>query len=57
MDKHKLLHQLQELQQKLREVAEARGSLTDPDVLAVSEEVDQLILIFQKIQKSENSLS
>jgi hypothetical protein len=53
MDKNHLLIQLQSLRLKLHEIAEARGSLTDPDVLAISEEADQLIVALQHIQKNE----
>lgn len=53
MDKNHLLKQLQSLRLKLHEVAEARGSLTDPDVLAISEEADQLIVALQHIQRNE----
>ncbi|WP_336790896.1 aspartyl-phosphate phosphatase Spo0E family protein [Paenibacillus sp. MMO-177] len=53
MDKTDLLIQLQSLRLKLHEVAEARGSLTDPDVLAISEEADQLIVALQHIQRNE----
>lgn len=53
MDKNRLLIQLQSLRQKLHEIAEARGSLTDPEVLAISEEADQLIVALQHIQRDE----
>ncbi|MGG4145102.1 aspartyl-phosphate phosphatase Spo0E family protein [Paenibacillus algorifonticola] len=53
MDKIILLDQLQSLRLKLHEIAEARGSLTDPDVLAVSEEADQLIVALQQMQRDE----
>ncbi|WP_424769075.1 Spo0E family sporulation regulatory protein-aspartic acid phosphatase [Paenibacillus sp. sgz302251] len=53
MDKNHLLKQLQSLRLKLHEIAEARGSLTDPDVLAISEEADQLIVALQYIQRNE----
>jgi Spo0E like sporulation regulatory protein len=52
-DKITLLHELQVLRTKLFEMAEARGSLTDPEVLAISEEADQLIVMLQHIQKEE----
>ncbi|QHW32107.1 aspartyl-phosphate phosphatase Spo0E family protein [Paenibacillus rhizovicinus] len=52
-DKITLLHELQVLRKKLFEMAEARGSLTDPEVLAISEEADQLIVMLQHIQKEE----
>ncbi|WP_241674901.1 aspartyl-phosphate phosphatase Spo0E family protein [Paenibacillus luteus] len=48
-----MLKQLQSLRLKLHEIAEARGSLTDPDVLAISEEADQLIVALQYIQRNE----
>ncbi|WP_020618201.1 aspartyl-phosphate phosphatase Spo0E family protein [Paenibacillus daejeonensis] len=54
-DKSKLLDQLQRLRLQLHELAEARGSLTDPDVIAISEEADRLIVILQHLQKSEMS--
>ncbi|MHA7967649.1 Spo0E family sporulation regulatory protein-aspartic acid phosphatase [Paenibacillus sp. CAU 1782] len=56
MDKNYLLAQLQSLRLKLHEIAEARGSLTDPAVLAISEEADQLIVALQHIQRSEIQL-
>lgn len=55
MDKKNLLRQLQSLRLKLHEIAEARGSLTDPDVLAISEEADELIVALQHMQRNENS--
>ncbi|RIX50968.1 aspartyl-phosphate phosphatase Spo0E family protein [Paenibacillus nanensis] len=57
MDKKHLLRQLQSLRQKLHETAEARGSLTDPAVLAISEEADQLIVALQHIQRNEFVMS
>ena len=53
MDKQHLLTQLQSLRLKLHEIAEARGSLTDPAVLAISEEADQLIVALQYMQRDE----
>ncbi|WP_219834797.1 aspartyl-phosphate phosphatase Spo0E family protein [Paenibacillus sp. R14(2021)] len=52
-DKMKLLHELQVLRIKLFEAAEARGSLTDPEVLAISEAADELIVTLQQLQKNE----
>ncbi|NBD27218.1 aspartyl-phosphate phosphatase Spo0E family protein [Paenibacillus glycinis] len=52
-DKITLLHELQVLRTKLFEMAEARGSLTDPEVLAISEEADQLIVMLQQMQREE----
>ena len=48
-----LLDELHALRLKLLETAEARGSLTDPEVLAISEAADQLIITLQNIQKKE----
>ena len=52
-DKVKLLNELHALRIKLLEAAEARGSLTDPEVLAISEAADRLIVSLQQIQKRE----
>ncbi|WP_262676208.1 aspartyl-phosphate phosphatase Spo0E family protein [Paenibacillus sp. J5C2022] len=52
-----MLRQLQSLRKKLHEIAEARGSLTDPAVLAISEEADQLIVALQQIQREEFAVS
>lgn len=57
MDKNHLLRQLQSLRQKLHEIAELRGSLTDPAVLAISEEADQLIVALQYMQRDESDQS
>jgi hypothetical protein len=53
MDKLKLLDELHALRLKLVETAEARGSLIDPDVIAISEAADQLIVLLQQMQKEE----
>jgi len=53
MEKVSLLQQLQHLRSRLHEMAEAKGSLTDPDVLALSEEADRLIVVLQQLQKNE----
>ncbi|WP_256208814.1 aspartyl-phosphate phosphatase Spo0E family protein [Paenibacillus sp. CF384] len=52
-DKMNLLHELQVLRTKLLEMAEARGSLTDPEVLAISEAADELIVTLQLMQRDE----
>ena len=52
-DKTKLLDELHALRLKLLETAEARGSLTDPEVLAISEAADRLIVSLQQLQKEE----
>lgn len=53
MDKDILLNKLQSLRLKLHKIAEARGSLTDPEVLAISEEADELIVALQQIEKNK----
>lgn len=53
MKKKRLLGQLQMLRFRLHELAEARGSLTDPEVLALSEEADRLIVALQQLQRDE----
>lgn len=45
--------QLQSLRHKLYEDAEAKGSFTDPDVIAISEEADQLIVTLQYMKLNE----
>lgn len=55
MDKNELLTQLQALRLKLNEMAEERGNLTDPDVLAVSEEADRIILVLQQMHMQGRS--
>ncbi|MBB3113785.1 hypothetical protein FHS18_005898 [Paenibacillus phyllosphaerae] len=52
-DKMKLLDELNALRLKLQHIAEVRGSLTDPDVLAASEAADELIVSLQRMQKEE----
>jgi len=44
---------LQTLRFRLHELAEARGSLTDPEVIALSEEADRLIVALQQMQRDE----
>ena len=53
MKKKRLMGQLQTLRFRLHELAEARGSLTDPEVIALSEEADRLIVALQQMQRDE----
>lgn len=57
MDKRNLLNQLQTLRLRLHDLAEARGSLTHPDVLALSEEADRLIIVLQQLQREDPGVS
>ncbi|WP_281272508.1 aspartyl-phosphate phosphatase Spo0E family protein [Paenibacillus taihuensis] len=50
-----LLHELQVLRIKLFEMAEARGSLTDPEVIAISEAADEVIVTLQQLHKEEQA--
>jgi len=45
-----MLSRLKDLRWKLYETVEARGSLTHPDVLAVSREADRLVVILQRVR-------
>ncbi|GFN33947.1 Spo0E family sporulation regulatory protein-aspartic acid phosphatase [Paenibacillus xylaniclasticus] len=57
MNKNELLTQLQALRLKLHEMAEARGTLTDPDVIAISEEADRVIIMLQQLNRTGASRS
>ncbi|SIR61606.1 MULTISPECIES: aspartyl-phosphate phosphatase Spo0E family protein [unclassified Paenibacillus] len=51
MMRNERLERLQELRRRLYQAAEERGSLTDPEVLAISEEADRLIVELQQQQR------
>lgn len=51
MEKKLIELQLQSLRDKLYEVVEEKGSFTDPAVLAISEEADQLIVALQTMKR------
>ncbi len=53
MDEPQLIHRLQMLQRRLCEMAENLGNLTDPEIVAVSEEADRLIIQLQRLQRKE----
>lgn len=53
MDTPQLIHRLQLLQRRLCEMANDLGNLTDPEIVAVSEEADRLIIQLQRIQRKE----
>ena len=46
--KNDLLERLQDLRRRLYKAAEEHGSLTDPEVIAISEEADRLIFELQQ---------
>lgn len=53
MDTPQLIHRLQLLQRRLCEMADDLGNLTDPEIVAVSEEADRLIVQLQRLRKQE----
>lgn len=53
MDTTQLIHRLQLLQSRLYEMADHLGNLTDPKIVAVSEEADRLIVQLQLLQRKE----
>lgn len=53
MDTSQLIHRLQLLQRRLCEMANDLGNLTDPEIVAVSEEADRLIVQLQRLRKEE----
>lgn len=57
MEKKQLMIQLQSLRHKLYKIAEEKGSFTDPDVLAISEEADQLIVALQYLERDQSHLA
>jgi len=48
MDKDQLVSRLQALQKQLSELVSGQNKLTDPAVVALSEEADRLIVEFQR---------
>ncbi|MBB6633236.1 aspartyl-phosphate phosphatase Spo0E family protein [Cohnella thailandensis] len=48
MDNSLLIHRLEMLQNRLYDMANDLGNLTDPEIVAVSEEADRLIVQLQK---------
>ncbi|CAM3912878.1 aspartyl-phosphate phosphatase Spo0E family protein [Cohnella lubricantis] len=53
MDTNLLIYRLKLLQKQLCEMAKDLGNLTDPEIVAVSEEADRLIVQLQKIRMNE----
>lgn len=57
MEKKQLMMQLQSLRHRLYKVAEEKGSFTDPDVIAISEEADQLIVALQYLERDQSHVT
>lgn len=53
MDTELLIYRLKLLQKQLNEMANDLGNLTDPEIVAVSEEADRLIVQLQRIRMNE----
>jgi hypothetical protein len=53
MNTSELIHRLQLLQRRLCEMAGDLGNLTDPEIVAVSQEADHLIIQLQRLRKEE----
>lgn len=53
LETSQLIRRLQLLQSRLCEMANDLGNLTDPEIVAVSEEADRLIIQLQRLRKEE----
>lgn len=53
METPQLIHRLKLLQRRLCELADDLGNLTNPEIVAVSEEADRLIIQLQRLRKEE----
>jgi hypothetical protein len=53
LETSQLIRRLQLLQSRLCEMANNLGNLTDPEIVAVSEEADRLIIQLQRLRKEE----
>jgi hypothetical protein len=53
METSQLIRRLQLLQRRLCDMANDLGNLTDPEIVAVSEEADRLIIQLQRMRKEE----
>ncbi len=51
-----LVARLEQLQKRLCEMANDIRNLTDPEILAVSEEADRLIVQLQRLRKEESNI-
>jgi hypothetical protein len=54
METSQLIHRLELLQSRLCELANDLGSLADPEIVAVSEEADRLIIQLQRLRKEKS---
>lgn len=56
MDPYPLIWRLEQLQRRLCEMAARLDKLTDPEIVAVSEEADRLIIQLQRMHMEQQSL-
>ncbi|MCC3373844.1 aspartyl-phosphate phosphatase Spo0E family protein [Cohnella sp. REN36] len=54
IDPQTLICRLQTLQRRLHDMANDLGNLTDPEIVAVSEEADRLIVQLQRMRMEES---
>lgn len=54
LETSQLIGRLQLLQRRLCEMANDLGNLTNPEIVAVSEEADRLIVQLQRLRKKES---
>jgi hypothetical protein len=54
LETSQLIRRLQLLQRRLCEMANDLGNLTDPEIVAVSEEADRLIIQLQRLRMEES---
>lgn len=53
MEPSQMISRLQQLQSRLCELVNDLGNLTDPRIVAVSEEADKLVVELQRLRKAE----
>ena len=52
MSMQRLTHQIEGLRSEMIRVADLKGSLMDPQVIALSQQLDQLLVVMQRIKKN-----
>jgi hypothetical protein len=52
MSLQRLTHQIEGLRSEMIRVADLKGSLMDPQVIALSQQLDQLLVVMQRIKKN-----
>ena len=57
MSIQRLNREIEGLRSEMIRVAEHTGSLIDPRVIALSQQLDQLLLVMQRLKRSEQKLT